>query len=132
MIDIKTLRIGNYLLLDGKPEKVWGIDLDLMDEHLDRISIGDYDMHPVCWIKQGELGYLPVTNDLVLNLGLELVEKDAEYNEYELDYGCFIIRIFDDHECWWINSAGFKSVKLKYIHQIQNLYFALENKELVI
>ena len=109
------LRIGN-LVKDGNDfEKV-------TIYHLDCLSIGRCEFDPI-----------PLTE--------EWLEK-SELKRHHYDYYCdtFMLREIDGNE--WIvkyypedmGSAKLinKGIILKYVHQLQNLYFALTGEELIL
>lgn len=113
------LRIGNYVDIFDITQIVKEIFEDSIAIDDDRIDIDSVDP-------------IPLTEDRLKRLGLER-NKNYERlgNLYELgnmpDYQFIdsILRIYDDFY------YGFMP-DIKYVHQLQNLYFCLVGKELVI
>jgi hypothetical protein len=71
---------------------------------------------------------IPLTEDILLKCGFEWVKEafgyfDKLHAAYIWDNGDVEIHPFctNDKDCW---------VKIKYLHQLQNLYFALTGEEL--
>jgi hypothetical protein len=125
-MEVRELKIDNYLYLKGKPEKVWGIDLDLKDEHLERISIGEYDMEPVRWFKQEDLKYIPLTDEgwiTKINLNLPIIFRLKENMFNSIDFNMAIS--MPDGKFEWLTIK-----QVEYVHSVQNLYFELSGEEL--
>lgn len=102
------LRIGNYIELDGKVERIWEISMDYKDEGFPLFSAGTTSL-----VEFRECRHKPIP------LTEEWLEKfDLVY----VDLGQFI-RIY---------GHDFLLSKIKYVHQLQNLYFALTGEELTI
>ena len=79
---------------------------------------------------------IPLTEEWLLKFGFERIE-DEIHGEITWDYQ----RDIDSHECWaeWNEIGQLEGVMvdcvnrlIKYVHQLQNLYFALTNEELEI
>jgi len=103
----KELRIGNYILL----EKKHVIKCDLIDIELSLI-----DREPI-----------PLTEEILLKCGFEKnnIHKDPRMYEYCIDYMPYI-RTIDNSKTFEIS---FYTTRIEYLHQLQNLYFALTGKE---
>lgn len=109
------LRIGNYVHFDDRLlkfefESGWNFD----------------------YIKP-----VPITNVRLLNFGFKKEKSDIPtfskvYGEFiEDDYEhCLIINLDKDNN-FYITINGVKLI-LKYVHQLQNLYFALTGTELIM
>mgnify|MGYP003675267880 FL=1 len=80
-------------------------------------------------IKIGEFNNIykpiPLTEEFALMLGA----NNTFYNNY-LDFEYF--EIYESNGIWYVEKEGVILCELKYVHQLQNLYFALTNKELTI
>lgn len=136
MIDPRELRIGN---------------------HLRRKSNGNYCIvtaRMIVEIEDGLAGdYEPVllTEDILLSCGFESVEGDGEkYNpddeyknsfEYRLDVGIFYRDLICKPALGWyvfiqdsdmIGEKSLKSKNIYFLHELQNLYFAITGKELEV
>ena len=113
-MEAKDLRIGNYVSVDEC--STW--------------AITELDIVAVCTFK-GSHKPIPLTEEWLKRFGYYTsngpwgtiaVRGDGRKTTYQLDrYG----------EYWTHDREGYR-VDLKYVHQLQNLYFALTNTELEI
>jgi hypothetical protein len=116
-MEAKELRIGNWIKLDGELETT-------VDCH----DITQLDVAPHSIIIEP----IPLTEEWLLKFGktkLGLSVQQSSYPDGDLYVG------FDDKGiCRLMNcSEGFNFGKeIKYVHQLQNLYFALTGEELII
>ncbi len=132
-MDAKELRLGNL------------IDNDGVIIETDRYIIKNSNM-PTVWEHYKPI---PLTEDWLVKLGFQKHKEHGRYGyRYFIgvaDYGFTVERDFnehlshffghewydsgnddDDHKPWII------SFNLKYVHSLQNLYFALTSKELTL
>ena len=80
---------------------------------------------------------IPLTEEWLLKFGFKnqiikincysIIELDFNSKEYPV-YNCFLKQKNSDST----NDSFLMDVKIQYVHQLQNLYFALTNKELTI
>jgi hypothetical protein len=102
----KELRIGNYLLHDGYFIKSYGLDgfLNIIK------NIDNYEP-------------IPLTEEWLLKFGFEQVGFNYYLNGF---------KIFFDSDSYFyeLRDEGMMDKHLEYLHQLQNLYFALTNQEL--
>ena len=121
------LRIGNYFLDNRKLPKIMLSDVNVQVE-----SIGEGGVN--YWCAQGdfdwdftfdEMSPIPITEEWLLKFGLKsrLTRIPTYYKNN------FNIR---SKRPDWITSIGISGYlfKIGYIHQLQNLYFALTGEEL--
>ena len=114
-MNIKELRIGN-IIKGFTTEEVRSIG----DQIVNLYRVGCYS--PV-----------ELTEDWLIKFGFKKVQEDK--------YGCH----YENEECWvYLNHGGFDLELItdderfnllrtyKYVHQLQNLYFAITGKELGI
>lgn len=123
MIAPNELRIGNYVYFKhcdydkNIPRKVnYTKDPNLLG--LERVLVNRIEYYNIEPIQLDE--------EWLLKFGLEVYTFDnGEKNQYRLDSRLIVIRdgFFTDYGT---------SVKLKYVHELQNLYFVLNKKELNI
>jgi len=117
MVDVKELRVGNVVSVYGKPKILTLQDIRFID------SDNQNPKNKGC-----NAQYIPLTEEWLLNFGFE---KQGIY--YFKDY---FFGIYDDlsEVCLWNDGEqiGYKNENIKYIHQLQNLYFALTNEELTV
>jgi hypothetical protein len=131
MISANELRIDNYLLENGGLIRV---DLEFYANLLESQS----NEHP-CDMTKFEP--IPITEEILLKGGFEFwcdeLGVKCFYKIYGIEYICIAINGFyqlrsglkDSDAAWRLgNNYPF----IKYLHQLQNLYFALTNTELEI
>jgi hypothetical protein len=84
--------------------------------------IGLEDIADLCYDRPKRFEPIPLTKEWLLELGFEYNGVIYEIDEYLVRFTSqFIV-------AYWIDS-GFMT-KIKYVHQLQNLYFALTGQEL--
>tara|TARA_R110000796_G_scaffold141528_2_gene257950 strand:- start:111 stop:479 length:369 start_codon:yes stop_codon:yes gene_type:complete len=118
----KELRLGNYVNNEQRTEVIDGIDPYRVQCHLlsDKTRETLYEV-PLQFIKP-----ILLTEDWLLKFGFK-VEKENKYLTYILGN----ITTYNQDNVWWVD-LYWDYLELKYVHQLQNLYFALTNKELTI
>lgn len=107
------LRIGNYLK-----------ESNLID--FIKINITDIEC-----IQRGDINYqsIPLTEDWLLRFGF-IKNKFDEFFEIE---NCQIeIYLFDNESKYTVCVDSVVNKNIKYVHQLQNLYFALTGEELTL
>jgi hypothetical protein len=125
-IQAKELRIGNYIKSTisryrGQPFEVLGV-------FTDRIGIKYESPNPTYFLLD-TVKPIPLTNKWLLDLGLKSYDNYPEgfyLGNYEVFYDV-------NEESWFfeIDSDGYKyHTEIKYVHQLQNLFFALTGEEL--
>lgn len=73
---------------------------------------------------------IPLTEEWLVKFGFKKVIDDARYNEWLVGKLCIE---FDEKGCYFTGGeCVYYSCNIKYIHQLQNLYFALTGEELTI
>ena len=109
MTTAKELMIGNLVLgINDIPKKI--LPNDILEEYQLNI-VGEFFFKPI-----------QITEDWLLKFGFEKINT-TWFQLWNLR-----VNISGDVE-WGKNWMG---VRLKYVHQLQNLYFALTQKELTI
>lgn len=113
MIDAKQLRIGNIILLQSPR--------------------GDYDVHI---IQKGneiddssKLSYIPITRQILEKAGF----KKANFDGEEIDNLWKLGRYFSATEFPEVGIEVYcigEKVPAKYVHQLQNIYYAVTGSEL--
>jgi len=126
MIEAKDLRLGNWLMYNGK---FWQVD-----------SLSDFPIIGICDDTHesiiGEQSASPI------QLSSEILEKcgfvlNGYYYKRQPEFENIEYRLIEFPSGTWIVSKGFinynhEITAIKYLHQLQNLYFALTNTELII
>ena len=115
------LRIGNYLQIDSLTDGSNTIvDIDLF--HLNEIGSIKYQYNPI-----------PLTEEWLIKFGFYISNrKGSTITDYVIvkdNFGYFEVFCIDITK--GLGFAGCK-YKIKHVHQLQNLYFALTNEELTI
>lgn len=121
MINAKELRIGNlieYRISDrfDKRKEWWEVsEIDADDIHwLSKVMPEDEDFKAI-----------PLTEEWLFKLGF-VNDKVLEFYRNDFTDSTIII----DYN--FICLLGYSHVKLNYIHELQNLYFALTQRELTV
>ena len=114
------LRVGNlynYLIFDP------------LDERKEWLELTKADGDDIAWLEKNpdDPNYQPITltEEWLLKFGAIVYDFDHQPNQYRISERLFVTR--DGH--FYDYGAN---VKLLYIHQLQNLYFALTGEELTI
>lgn len=108
-MEVKELRIGNVVTREGKTEVIDAFDF------LDIEGNGDEDWNGILITKEWllNLGYRNYKGDLYTNNGQDVELKSSETDFYFGEYGDW-------------------SRTIIYVHELQNLYYALTGSELVL
>lgn len=116
------LRISNMLLFDGQPQYVSSIHSD--DTIRLSWKIGG-ERHGCYKTNNKKIEPIPLTEELLVRFGFK--------------NGCLEIvnglLLWVDDELWITYTNGIRSgclSHIKYVHQLQNLYFALTGEELTL
>lgn len=112
-MEAKDLRIGNYVHVDLSIDDIEVVKLKIGD--LASFAIGLRDLFPI-----------QITEEWLIKFGgnCVIVEGYPIYyvNPFDIEY----------YENESVLIMGNSSVKIKYVHQLQNLYYALTGEELVL
>ena len=111
----QELRIGNYLLIDGKIEKVFAID----ETGINSI-VNPNDGMDVRY--PGHIEPILLMDDWLIKFGFEKVKPFT----WTLD----LFRITEPNPDVENSAYNFLVAKFKYVHQLQNLYFDLTGDDL--
>jgi hypothetical protein len=108
-MDEKEVRIGNYV----------NIEDTILRIELQELYYNASIMTPI-----------PITEEWLLKFGFE-----KDYSNYIIEAGDYFHSIKKDGEEWIYSydesdACCYELRSIKYIHQLQNLYFALNDKEL--
>lgn len=113
MVGAEELRIGNYVLKDGIPIRTIARDIY-------RISNGLTTRETI-----------PLTEEWLLKFGFERVESPVPethpWPDYVKDNVVISMPYFE-----FSYSYGDDPVEIKYVHSIQNLFFAVKQRELEV
>ncbi len=131
-VSVTELRVGNLLHYNGNSKEVGKVTL-LVQDMINELSYCqlDYRKNKKHWIIN--LDAIPLTEEWLLNYGFE---KGID-NVYFIKAKHIYIKLFEEigHVLGCVEkySKTFKiSDDIKYVHQLQNLYFSLSGSELQI
>lgn len=120
MIKTNELRIGNLVFLNDK-QKVWeimdGFDIDEMTEN-------------------STVDPIPITEDWLLKAGFEKDDTgvdmfDQDYYEWYQKEFPIIGVLCQSSDKSYLFDENTDTIRIKYVHQLQNLHFAICGEELV-
>jgi hypothetical protein len=117
MIEANELRLRNWVLYKGH-----FLQVDSLLEYTINIEID-----VTIGINYADLQPIPLTPELLLDIGFEEKHGDYQFGDFKIYSG--------HHEFWfWYKTITntTKEVELKFLHQLQNLYFNLKGEELKI
>ncbi len=141
------LRIGNYVYCDLK-DIYWRISIvkeDFVNVYLKK-ETPEYKHSPS--ISEKRLNPIPLTKEWLLKFGFELENENFFYIKFDnkaknngSERNFFIDKILIDMEIdqgdyvvWFCNSVSDEMLcnRIKYLHQLQNLYYSLTGTELLL
>lgn len=130
MVEVKELRIGNFILHDDKICEVCAIYSNGM------MDISTIDSYIVKERNNILIEPIPITEELLLKCGFTKEYYGFSCDIVELSYGRFLCNDDTDKDNLFlsINNAEYtiSGVSLKYLHQLQNMYFYLTGNELEV
>jgi hypothetical protein len=151
-MEAKQLRIGNLVTDEFYESFNTIIEVESINEKGINVSIEDDGNYPECaqrWIeaeyKYEVLKPIPLREDWLLKLGFKKVIYKTVYPDcfdeicYELEHKEFFISYLDDFSMGlYVQKTTHQNdlsivpslENMKYVHQLQNLYFALTGEEL--
>ena len=117
-IRASELRINNIVEADGIIQRVYriwqnGAELVEQEDGDDDLDYHENDIHPI-----------PLTEEWLLKFGF--TKEVLGWKHWNLD-----LYLYLDNGCFESEQLPM-FIYLKYVHQLQNLYFALTNEELCI
>lgn len=139
----EELRIGNYVQSNSKFFKGDTLRItELKDDH-DEKKIQAWCIAPgnrAYGSSNEHLEPIPLTEEWLIKFGFEKSKDDpCPYDDGEFTLKSKRFTVFKKHPIthnsvhgWFINNQNFSEINLKYVHQLQNLYFALTGTELTI
>lgn len=130
-VDIKMLRIGSHVLVNGKRERVGGIRPVRSPFNVFQVII----QHEAKSFSS--LGYvpstsntiepIPITPELLKELGFNKGMSSAiGFDSWYCDMMRIDNNVMQAHP-WW----SYNQVKLRYLHELESLYYMLHGVELI-
>lgn len=122
-MNANELRIGNLVYFLGNVHEIEGLSKRL------RPDVGHFLLSNIEHAQKGfHLKPIHLSEEWLVKFGFKKDISDA----YVLNFKLFdIIHKYNDFY-WWDGIDWNCTLELKYVHQMQNLYFALTGKELTI
>jgi hypothetical protein len=126
----KELRIGNliyhhyYTRVPGTPDEKEHFDICKVESIEHELIVNG--KNTVAWYQP-----IPLTEERLVELGFKKLTDRAigfKQSSYSIGNGMVIVN-FDDG---LLNVDFYRTLNYKYVHQLQNLYFALTGSELTI
>jgi len=121
-MEAKELRIGNYIDDERTTHVVYGVD----NYYIKSYWLKDIDRETLYETKKEYIKPIPLTEEWLLKFGFEKNLKDLSWslpNRVPLTF------YFDGER---LSVKFYQGNEKRYVHQLQNLYFALTNEELTI
>lgn len=122
------LRIGNFITANGM-NVYWPIEgIEIISSNISTQSL-IYSHNS--WLDLSSFEPIPLTEDWLLSFGFVY---DNVLNLYSLKNSQFISLCQNITKEYWCDYESYYGldIEIKYVHQLQNLYFALTNQELII
>ena len=132
MIQANELRIGNLVSFEGMAETIASIHSDNTVRLRDKVG-KEHGCFYTSLIKP-----VPLTEEWLLKMGfLKIKNKGLQKDEYPYAYTKTLHfwlaqRDYIDRFCVYYKNTSTNYVYIGYLHQLQNLYFALTGEELTI
>ena len=130
MINATELRIGNYFKI--KTTTTYAVTI--REIHEDKIKYSfNFGIEREVFSKHCLLCYLkpiPLTEEWLIKFGLKQDSTD-KYWYFSPTYNKFY-PLYERGIYWGFNGLGLSVNEMQYVHQLQNLYFALRGEELTI
>lgn len=127
-MEAKELRIGNYVDFCGI-SKI--LELHSEIKKFDNVYLECEESFE--WGEYERLKPIPLTEEILLKCGLKRALYDSSY---ELnDFSIFLDKRIRENiyiQCEKRNCNVLNGLRIDYLHQLQNLYFALTNEELTV
>lgn len=129
-IDVKTLRIGSHILVNGKRERVRGLDEDN----------GLIIRFPAEYVMANEVEPISITPEILTEIGFKYHEYDnGKLWEWNLpdQYKAYGYLEFDEDTTtiWRGRAWNMKEVEIEfyveYLHELENLYYLIYGIELI-
>lgn len=128
VMDVKELRIGNWI----EEYFVNSVVISVTSEHYGDGQIRlahSVENYPRNIVQARVCNPIPLTKEWFENFGFKYYKGNSR-GYYVMRYGNRVkFRFIKHHDCYMIDGHN---AKIKYVHQLQNLYFALTGEELEI
>ena len=125
MIAANELRMGNWVMYDNRLFQIEAISRSLPCLNTDEFGIGVVDWN--------NINPIPLTPEILEKCGLKNGNSELDRNVFystNKHLAQFSVNISGSFGIYVGVFIALRSVHLEYLHQLQNLYFALTNEEL--
>ena len=125
MIAANELRIGNWVLWNG-PDHVENAKISAISNEEVAFKCGDYGLI-------NEIQPIPLTPEILEKCGLKNGNSELDRNVFystNKHLAQFSVNISGSFGIYVGVFIALRSVHLEYLHQLQNIYFALTGEEL--
>jgi hypothetical protein len=126
MIQANELRIGNWV----KHLAVWSYRNEDMKEHFFKFEQHDWYADCECTFSLDSIDPIPLTEEILLKCGFEKTNR-IDFGELKECYANFSFALMIRHNSFFTDWFG-GSTEIKYLHQLQNIYYFLHNEELTV
>ena len=113
-VDIKSLRIGSHILVNGKRERVRGLDEDG----------GLIVRFPAEYVLASGVEPIPLTPDLLKELGLTVIRFGCSEHWFR---GNFDLTHNTDSSYWDYDGT----IQVEFLHELEDLYYLKYGVELI-
>ena len=125
MIQPQELRIGNLLDVDGNIIKVGRIDENLISWNVAKDTAKFKIWNPFLPISDKRISPIPLTEEILLKFGY--IGNEPVFSEKSTIFTLGIHKIWKPFNIFLDEYYRFE---IKYVHQLQNLFFSLCGEEL--
>ena len=125
MIKASELRLGNWVNHNETNTQIATIDSDNTGNFIGVLETENH-YYRMSFKNDGDLQPIPLTPEVLERCGFKKEGLQCEYSNGKTD-----IHIYDDGYRFGQNGYPF-GISIKYLHQLQNLYFALTGEELIV
>jgi hypothetical protein len=140
MVPVNQLRLGNYFhpcsikedIIIPNTTIVWKVG---MIDKFGKIAVIEPENHETLYLTANEAEPIPLTEEWLLNFGGKPLENGYWISIYNLKAEFHFELFKNTDEIITTIKSQFADLildRIKYVHQLQNLYFALTNEELTI
>lgn len=130
------LRLGNFIYKESEYEFENGINQIISVLEFECVSTRPLNCHVKHHnVNISNLKPIPLTEEWLLKFGFsrevkvgsEMGTDGVEFRVYHFD-----VLTFNTNHGWWYKVQRINDTPLEYVHQLQNLYFALKGEELTL
>lgn len=139
-MEIRDLRIGNYVEYNGMSTVVTELlsPAPRQPERFNNVPVVGLLCDGLITCPLSEVSPILVRSELLINLGFENEFDELNGSLYDIYYlpgnliSKYIIEYSLKDKCWYFTDDCEINIQVKYLHQIQNLYYMLVGAELNI